>query len=165
MVPAAALTDSESHRYARAPASEERRAKGGTDAWVTGTHAERAKTIALKQLLSATSSGGGRWRCYAEPDTVLAYKRLPRGHAPAFGHGHQLTCSDVGQRFESPVRPANLHPLDSRCRTETDVLPEVVLTQITRSGFHFPDPRPLTSGGPDPCTDRAPIAGRAHQRQ
>jgi hypothetical protein len=32
--------------------------KRATDAWVTGTHAERAKTNTLEQRFSAASSGG-----------------------------------------------------------------------------------------------------------
>jgi hypothetical protein len=41
--------------------------KGATDAWVTGTHAERVRTMTLERHFSAASSGGERRRCYAEP--------------------------------------------------------------------------------------------------
>jgi len=34
--------------------------KGATDAWVTGTPADRAKTSALERHFSAASSGGDR---------------------------------------------------------------------------------------------------------
>jgi hypothetical protein len=40
--------------------------KGATDAWVTGTHAEHARTNTLAQHFSAASSGGDRRRCYTE---------------------------------------------------------------------------------------------------
>jgi hypothetical protein len=36
--------------------------EGATDAWVTGTHAERVRTMTLERHFSAASSGGDATR-------------------------------------------------------------------------------------------------------
>src|SRR5687768_55167 len=60
-------------------------------------------------------------------------ERTARGHAPAFGHRHDLIRGQLAERFRLPIRPPDVEAFDLRRLGQPEMSPQAVLAEVTRT--------------------------------